>query len=133
MRQRANIVRTLVYEPDVLLMDEPFGPLDAQTRLLMQRDLLDLWRDTRKTIVFVTHDLVEAIALADRVVLMSARPGRIVRIDTVDIPRPRDIFHMHDDAAFRRLYDEIWRELELQVSSARAGGNRSFGRNGGAR
>ena len=119
MRQRANIVRTLVYEPDVLLMDEPFGPLDAQTRLLMQHDLLDLWRKTGKTIVFVTHDLTEAIALADRVVLMSARPGRIVRVDRVEIPRPRDIFHMHDNKYFRELYDKIWRELELPVRTAR--------------
>jgi NitT/TauT family transport system ATP-binding protein len=124
MRQRANIVRTLVYEPDVLLMDEPFGPLDAQTRLLLQDDLLDLWQSTRKTIVFVTHDLTEAIALADRVVLMSARPGRIVRVDTVEIARPRDIFHIHDDASFRRLYDEIWRELEVQVRTAREGPGR---------
>jgi NitT/TauT family transport system ATP-binding protein len=122
MRQRANIVRTLVYEPDVLLMDEPFGPLDAQTRLIMQRDLLDLWRSTGKTIVFVTHDLTEAIALADRVVLMSARPGRIVRVDRVAIPRPRDIFHIHDDARFRDLYDKIWQELETQVQTARNGG-----------
>ncbi len=121
MRQRANIVRTLVYEPDVLLMDEPFGPLDAQTRLIMQHDLLDLWRSTGKTIVFVTHDLTEAIALADRVVLMSARPGRIVRIDRVEIPRPRDIFHMHDNPVFRDLYDKIWRELETQVQMTRSG------------
>jgi NitT/TauT family transport system ATP-binding protein len=121
MRQRANIVRTLVYEPDVLLMDEPFGPLDAQTRLLLQDDLLDLWQTMRKTILFVTHDLTEAIAMADRVVLMSARPGRIVRIDRVDIPRPRDIFHIHDDSTFRLLYDEIWRELEIQVRGPRAG------------
>ena len=125
MRQRANIVRTLVYDPDVLLMDEPFGPLDAQTRLLMQHDLLDLWRSTGKTIVFVTHDLTEAIALADRVVLMSARPGRIVRIDPVEIPRPRDIFHMHDNPFFRDLYDKIWRELETQVRMARTGGTRT--------
>ena len=124
MRQRANIVRTLVYEPDVLLMDEPFGPLDAQTRLIMQHDLLDLWRSTRKTIVFVTHDLTEAIALADRVVLMSARPGRIVRVDRVEIPRPRDIFHMHDNPTFRELYDKIWRELETQVRTARNGSMR---------
>lgn len=121
MRQRANIVRTLVYEPDVLLMDEPFGPLDAQTRLIMQHDLLDLWQKMGKTIVFVTHDLTEAIALADRVVLMSARPGRIVRVDRVEIPRPRDIFHMHDNPFFRELYDKIWRELELQVRTARHG------------
>jgi len=119
MRQRANIVRTLVYEPDVLLMDEPFGPLDAQTRLVMQHDLLDLWRSTSKTIVFVTHDLTEAIALADRVVLMSARPGRIVSVDRVEMARPRDIFHMHDHPFFRELYDKIWRELETQVQMAR--------------
>jgi NitT/TauT family transport system ATP-binding protein len=73
----------------------------------------------QKTILFVTHDLTEAIALADRVVLMSARPGRIVRIDEIDIPRPRDIFHIHDNARFRALYDEIWRELELQVRGTR--------------
>lgn len=121
MRQRANIVRTLVYEPDVLLMDEPFGPLDAQTRLLLQDDLLDLWESTGKTILFVTHDLTEAIALADRVVLMSARPGRIVRIDDVTIPRPRDIFRIHDNADFRQLYDEIWQELEKQVRTTRVG------------
>lgn len=119
MRQRANIVRTLVYEPDVLLMDEPFGPLDAQTRLLLQDDLLTLWQATGKTILFVTHDLTEAIALADRVVLMSVRPGRIVRVDQVELPRPRDIFHIHDFDAFRRLYDEIWRELEVQVRLGR--------------
>lgn len=125
MRQRANIVRTLVYEPEVLLMDEPFGPLDAQTRLLLQDDLLDLWQSTRKTVIFVTHDLTEAIALADRVVLMSARPGRIVRVDTVDIPRPRDIFHIHDNDRFRYLYDQIWRELEVQVRNPRAMADRS--------
>lgn len=120
MRQRANIIRTLIYEPQVLLMDEPFGPLDAQTRLLLQHDLLELWETTKKTIIFVTHDLTEAIALADRVVLMSARPGRIVRVDQVDIPRPRDIFHIHDHQNFRQLYDDIWRELEVQVRDARA-------------
>lgn len=128
MRQRANIVRTLVYEPQVLLMDEPFGPLDAQTRLLLQDDLLDLWQSTRKTIIFVTHDLTEAIALADRVVLMSARPGRIVRVDSVDIPRPRDIFHIHDNDRFRYLYDQIWRELEVQVRSARGTADRMKGK-----
>jgi len=117
MRQRANIVRTLIYEPEVLLMDEPFGPLDAQTRLVLQHDLLDIWRSTRKTIVFVTHDLTEAIALADRVILMSARPGRISRIDRVPIPRPRDIFHIHSQDGFRELYDEIWNDLETQVTA----------------
>ena len=96
-------------------MDEPFGPLDAQTRITLQDQLLKLWESSRATVIFITHDLTEAIALADRVLLMSARPGKMVRDDVVAIPRPRDIFHMHDNPEFRRLYDEIWKELEVQV------------------
>jgi len=115
MRQRANIIRTLIYEPSVILMDEPFGPLDAQTRLSLQALLLSIWESQRSTVLFVTHDLTEAIALADRVVLMSARPGRIVRVDPVDIPRPRDIFYIHDLPEFRKLYDALWRELAVQL------------------
>jgi NitT/TauT family transport system ATP-binding protein len=119
MRQRANIIRTLIYEPSVILMDEPFGPLDAQTRLSLQALLLSIWESQRSTVLFVTHDLTEAIALADRVVLMSARPGRIVRIDRVGIPRPRDIFHMHDLPEFRQLYDALWHELAAQLDDYR--------------
>ncbi len=118
MRQRGNIIRTLVYEPEVILMDEPFGPLDAQTRITLQAQLLDLWETSRATVIFITHDLTEAIALADRVILMSARPGRLVRDERITIPRPRDIFHIHDVPEFRRLYDDIWRELEVQVRGA---------------
>jgi NitT/TauT family transport system ATP-binding protein len=116
MRQRGNIIRTLIYAPEVILMDEPFGPLDAQTRISLQALLLSIWDKHRSTVLFVTHDLAEAIGLGDRVVLMSARPGRIVRIDEVDIPRPRDIFFLHDDPAFRQLYDTIWRELAQQIA-----------------
>ena len=119
MRQRANIIRTLIYEPSVILMDEPFGPLDAQTRLSLQALLLSIWETQRSTVLFVTHDLTEAIALADRVVLMSARPGRIVRVDRVEIPRPRDIFYMHDLPEFRRLYDALWHELAAQLDDLR--------------
>jgi len=115
MRQRANIIRTMIYAPKVVLMDEPFGPLDAQTRIVLQDLLLGLWERTRITIVFITHDLHEAIGLGDRVVLLSARPGRIARIAEVPLPRPRDIFRMHDDPAFRELYDGLWLELERQV------------------
>ena len=116
MRQRGNIVRTLIYEPEVILMDEPFGPLDAQTRLGLQALLLRIWQQTRPTVLFVTHDLVEAIALADRVLLMSARPGRILRDEAVAIGRPRDVFFIHDDAEFRRLHDGIWRDLAREVT-----------------
>ncbi len=115
MRQRANIIRTLIYSPKVMLMDEPFGPLDAQTRVILQDQLLDIWSRTGVTIIFITHDLHEAIGLGDRVVLLSARPGRIIRIDDVVMPRPRDVFRMHDSRDFRTLYDAIWAELETQV------------------
>jgi NitT/TauT family transport system ATP-binding protein len=115
MRQRGNIVRTLIYSPKVMLMDEPFGPLDAQTRIILQDQLLEIWSKTKVTILFITHDLHEAIGLADRVVLLSARPGSVVRVDNVPMSRPRDIFRMHDNAEFRSLYDSIWSELEDQV------------------
>lgn len=118
MRQRGNIIRTLIYEPPVILMDEPFGPLDAQTRIVLQDLLLSIWEKQRSTVLFVTHDLHEAIALADRVMLMSARPGRVVRADAVDIPRPRDVFQIHDDSRFRSLYSDLWNELREQVRDA---------------
>ena len=118
MRQRANIIRTLAYDPAVILMDEPFGPLDAQTRLLLQDQLLSLWDAARKTIVFITHDLGEAVALADRVVVMTARPGRVKRICPVPIKRPRDLFHLHDHEGFRVTYDTLWDDLEAEVMKA---------------
>ena len=120
MRQRANIIRTLIYSPKVMLMDEPFGPLDAQTRVLLQDQLLDIWSRTGVTILFITHDLHEAIGLADRVVLLSARPGKVMRIDKVAMARPRDVFRMHDNGDFRSLYDTMWVELERQVREQKA-------------
>lgn len=119
MRQRVNIVRTLAYDPKVILLDEPFGPLDAQTRLQLQDLLLELWRErTGTTVIFITHELTEAIALADRVVVMSARPGRVREIVPVDIPRPRDIFTIQTEPKFRDIYDRIWEHLgeEMKVS-----------------
>ena len=118
MRQRGNIIRTLSYDPKVILMDEPFGPLDAQTRLILQDQLLHLWDAARKTIVFITHDLGEAVALADRVVVMTARPGCVKSICPVPIARPRDLFHIHDDEHFRRTYDRLWEDLEEEVRKA---------------
>jgi NitT/TauT family transport system ATP-binding protein len=120
MRQRANIIRTMIYEPKVILMDEPFGPLDAQTRVVLQDLLLNLWERAKSTIVFITHDLQEAIGLGDRIVLLSARPGRVARIETVPLPRPRDVFKIHDSPEFRELYDNLWLELERQVRGTHA-------------
>jgi NitT/TauT family transport system ATP-binding protein len=115
MRQRANIIRTLVYDPEVILMDEPFGPLDAQTRVILQDQLLRLWEEARKTVIFITHDLVEAIALADRVVVMTSRPGTVKSISRIDIPRPRDVFRIHSHETFRAAYDKLWEELREEV------------------
>jgi len=115
MRQRANIARTLIYDPALILMDEPFGPLDAQTRLLLQEQLLTLWSATGKTIVFITHDLVEAIALADRVVVMTSRPGRIKHVAAVPIPRPRRVDEIHGSPEFRTTYERLWTELRPEV------------------
>jgi NitT/TauT family transport system ATP-binding protein len=91
MRQRASIVRALIHDPPLLLMDEPFGALDALTREQMRIDLEELWLTTRKTVVFITHSIDEAVLLADRVIVMSARPGRIERVIPIDLPRPRGL------------------------------------------
>jgi NitT/TauT family transport system ATP-binding protein len=116
MRKRCALVRTLIYEPDIILMDEPFGPLDAQTRVILQDELLKLWDGTGKTIVFVTHDLVEAIALSDRIVLFSRAPGRIKQIYKVPLSRPRDVFHIHSEPAFPAFFDRLWRDLKEEIT-----------------
>jgi NitT/TauT family transport system ATP-binding protein len=115
MRKRVGIVRTLAYEPQIFLMDEPFGPLDAQTRVLLQDQLLRIWEGSGKTVIFVTHDLVEAIALSDRVVVMTRSPGRIKCEIKIDIPRPRDVFHIHSHPRFSALFDLIWDELKEEL------------------
>ena len=108
MSKRASIVRALAYEPPVILMDEPFGPLDAQTRMVLQDELLKIWEQKRQTIVFVTHDLVEAVALADRVVVMTHRPGKIRDIIDVPMARPRNIFEIHRQEGFDEAYGRLW-------------------------
>ena len=120
MRQRANIIRTLIYDPELILMDEPFGPLDAQTRIVLQDQLLKLWSASRKTILFITHDLIEAITLADRVVLMTSRPGRIKLIENINISRPRDVFQIHESQQFRVAYERLWHELRPEVNLVEA-------------
>ncbi|MBL0933014.1 MAG: ABC transporter ATP-binding protein, partial [Alphaproteobacteria bacterium] len=109
MQQRAAICRALIHDPPILLMDEPFGALDALTREEMSLELLRIWTERRKTIVFVTHSISEAVLLADQVVVMSARPGRIDRVIDVNVPRPRS-FDQQGDPEFQRVSHAV-REL----------------------
>ncbi len=115
-RKRVALAQVLVRQPKILLMDEPFGPLDAQTRLIMGELLLKLWQSDRKAVLFVTHDLDEAIALADRVVIMSAGPAaRIIGDFPIGIPRPRDIAEVRAEPAFHKLHATIWNALRDEV------------------
>lgn len=118
MRQRGNIVRALSFDPEIILMDEPFGPLDAQTRIVLQQQLLEIWSQQRRTVLFITHDLQEAIALADRVVVMTARPGRIKSVHGVRLPRPRNLYHLHESREFRELLSVLWDQLAEEVEVA---------------
>jgi NitT/TauT family transport system ATP-binding protein len=120
MRKRVSIVRTLVDDSvDVILMDEPFGPLDAQTRLVLQDELLRLWQGTGRTIMFVTHDIVEAITLSDRIAIFTGVPGSIKAVRRVTLPRPRDVFHIHETPGFSDIYDAIWNDLREEILKER--------------
>ncbi|MGN6484196.1 MAG: ABC transporter ATP-binding protein [Thermomicrobiales bacterium] len=128
MRQRVAIARALAVDPDLLLMDEPFGALDEQTRFLLQEELLRIWDESRKTVVFVTHSIDEAIVLADRIVIMSAQPGTIRA--TVDVPfaRPRALMDVRSDPAFTALFTEIWSMVREEVTAARMAQEASMAR-----
>jgi NitT/TauT family transport system ATP-binding protein len=112
MRQRVALVRTLAYDPRLILMDEPFGALDAHTRLVLQAELLRIWQRTRTSILFVTHDLAEAILLAQRVVLFTRRPGTVRQIYPIDLPHPRDPFELRGDPRFGALETELWQLIQ---------------------
>ena len=120
MRQRVALMRTLILEPEVLLMDEPFGALDIHTKLEMHRILLDIWERQHQTVLFVTHDLSEALTLADRIILLSARPGRIKEMFEVGLPRPRDAVALRNSTAYAAAYTRIWNSLGEEFANGRA-------------
>ena len=115
MRKRVSLAQTLVYDPAIVLMDEPFSALDVQTRNLMENELLGLWAEDRKTVVFITHDLEEAIALSDQVVVMTASPGRVKASYEIDLPRPRNVTEIRFEPRFGRLYERLWADLRDEV------------------
>src|SRR3990170_3343086 len=117
MKQKVAIARALANDPEVILMDEPFASLDAQTRLLMREELLRIWERDKKTVILVTHNIEEAVMLCDRIAVMSARPGLIKEVVTVDIPRPRTMKSMRDPD-FAKCTEKIWGLLRYDVDSA---------------
>lgn len=112
MRKRAMLAQTLIRDPDIILMDEPFSALDIQTRQLMENEVLDLWMAKRKAVLFITHDLDEAIAMSDRVVVLSAGPGtHPIGEFAIDLPRPRDVAEVRNNLRFVELHAAIWAVL----------------------
>ncbi len=130
MRKRVALAQTLINEPEILLMDEPFSALDVQTRQIVQNELLGLWELTRPAVVFVTHDLEEAIALADRVVVLTVGPGTVKDVFTVDLPRPRRVQEIRMQPRFVQLYERIWSCLrdEVELAYARTTGAQAPGK-----
>jgi NitT/TauT family transport system ATP-binding protein len=121
MRKRATLAASLISEPSILLMDEPFGALDVQTKAIMSNELLTLWERTRPSVLFITHDLEEAVALADRVVVMTAGPGTVKAVYDIDLPRPRGaVQEIRFESRFLELHQQIWESLREEVERAYA-------------
>jgi NitT/TauT family transport system ATP-binding protein len=118
MRQRVALARLFAAEPAFALLDEPFSALDAQSRVLVQDAFLEIWERRRSTVVLITHDLSEAITLADRVVVISARPGRVKAVHPIELPRPRSAAALRGDPKFHTIYERIWEDLQGEVYAA---------------
>ncbi len=119
MQQRCNLARALTVDPEILIMDEPFAALDAQTREIMQMELLRIWNEAKKTVLFITHQINEAIYLADRVIIFGARPGKVKDVLKIDIPRPRKL-SVKRDKQFLEYEDRLWNQIEEEVRKTMA-------------
>ena len=120
MKKRVGVARAFAADPEVLLMDEPFGELDEQTRVLLQAELVKIWDENRKTVVFITHSIDEAIVLADRILVMTAAPGRVKAVVEVPFSRPRQAYEMRADPAYGRMIHQLWGLLREEVLKAKA-------------
>lgn len=115
MQKRGSIIRTMAYDPDVILMDEPFGSVDAQTRTILHQELLRIWSTKRKTILFITHDLMEAVTLSDRIIILTKRPSRVKATIDVPISRPRDVIGIHEQPGFTETYRTLWDYFKVEL------------------
>lgn len=115
MKQRVSVARAFANDPEILLMDEPFGALDEQNRIILQQELLQIWESSKKTTVFITHSIDEALCVGDKVMIMTAHPGRIKTIIDIDLPRPRDISVIRTTVHYNELFQKIWLSLREEV------------------
>ena len=119
MKQRVSVARAFANDPEILLMDEPFGALDEQNRILLQQELLALWERTKKTTIFITHSIDEALCVSDRILIMTAHPGTVKEIVDIDLPRPRDISQIRTTLRYNALFQQIWNSLRQEVLKAK--------------
>ncbi|WP_110955825.1 ABC transporter ATP-binding protein [Anaerosinus massiliensis] len=120
MKQRVSVARAFANDPQILLMDEPFGALDEQNRIILQQELLEIWERTKKTTIFITHSIDEALCVSDRIMVMTAHPGTIKTIIDVDLPRPRDISKIRTTLRYNELFQMIWQSLREEVLKVKA-------------
>jgi NitT/TauT family transport system ATP-binding protein len=116
MKQRVSVARAFANDPEILLMDEPFGALDEQNRMILQQELLKIWEKTKKTTVFITHSIDEALCLGDRIIVMTAHPGKVKTIISIDLPRPREIAEIRTTLHYNELFQKIWYNLKDEVT-----------------
>ncbi|PPA70740.1 ABC transporter ATP-binding protein [Jeotgalibacillus proteolyticus] len=120
MKQRVSIARAFANDPEILLMDEPFGALDEQNKYILQEELLNIWSETKKTVLFITHSIDEALYLSDRVLLMSAQPGKILNEIKINVPRPRRLEDIRSNPEMASKFLDIWRHLQVEVQGSRS-------------
>ncbi len=120
MKQRVSIARAFANDPEILLMDEPFAALDEQNKFILQEELLNIWAETKKTVLFITHSIDEAMLLSDRILLMSSQPGQIVKEKKIDLPRPRTMESIRSNEEMAQEFVDIWQHLQKEVQGSRA-------------